>query len=213
MLHSGASLQTVGSEHNCILCLSSSSSGPSFSLDLLMCLWGFSFLSAFTLKETPPEFPWPHMPFNPQHLHAHGSPRDVSHWDLPPKVHLRSHWICGYHLWHSMIKANTLKNLPHRPFTPVQSTATPLFLLLRTKVLGSTFFFFFFFFFCLFSAAPMAYGGSQARGQIRAIVTGLHHSHSNLESEAHLRPPPQLMAMLDQPTEQGQRSNLCPHKC
>ena len=45
---------------------------------------------------------------------------------------------------------------------------------------GNTFFFFFFF--CLFAfsrAAPMAQGGSQARGPIGAIATGLHHSHSN----------------------------------
>ena len=46
-------------------------------------------------------------------------------------------------------------------------------------------------------AAPMAYGGSQARGQIRAIVTGLHHSHRNVGSEPHLRPTPQLMANPD----------------
>ena len=35
------------------------------------------------------------------------------------------------------------------------------------------------FFFCFFRAAPTAYGGSQARGRIRAIAAGLHHSHSN----------------------------------
>ena len=29
----------------------------------------------------------------------------------------------------------------------------------------------------------MAYGGSQARGQIGAIATGLHHSDSNARSE------------------------------
>ena len=40
-------------------------------------------------------------------------------------------------------------------------------------------FFFFFFFFCLFRAIPMAYGGSQARGRIEAIMASLHHSHSN----------------------------------
>ena len=45
------------------------------------------------------------------------------------------------------------------------------------------FFFFFFFFFCIFRAAPAAYGGSQARGQIRAAAAGLHHSHSNAGSE------------------------------
>ena len=36
------------------------------------------------------------------------------------------------------------------------------------------------FFFGLFSrAAPAAYGGSQARGLIGAIATGLRQSHSN----------------------------------
>ena len=34
----------------------------------------------------------------------------------------------------------------------------------------------------LFRAAPLAYGSSQARGQIRAVVTSLHHSHSNTGS-------------------------------
>ena len=49
----------------------------------------------------------------------------------------------------------------------------------------------------LFRAAPVAYGGSQARGPIGAIAAGLHHSHSNSRSEPHLRPTPQLMAMPD----------------
>ena len=40
-------------------------------------------------------------------------------------------------------------------------------------------FFFFSFFFGLFRVAPMAHGNSQARGQIRAIATGLHHSYSH----------------------------------
>ena len=43
-------------------------------------------------------------------------------------------------------------------------------------------FYLFIYFFGLFAiswAAPVAYGGSQARGPIRAIATGLHHSHSN----------------------------------
>ena len=41
---------------------------------------------------------------------------------------------------------------------------------------------FFFFFFGLFSAAPMAYGSSQARGQIGATTADLHYSHSNAGS-------------------------------
>ena len=49
--------------------------------------------------------------------------------------------------------------------------------------------------FCLFMAAPMAYGGSQARSRIRAVATGLRHSHSNVRLEPHLQPTPQLTVM------------------
>ena len=52
-------------------------------------------------------------------------------------------------------------------------------------------------FFCLFRAAFVAYGGFQARGQIGAVAASLNHSHSNVGSELHLRPTPQLMAMPD----------------
>ena len=54
----------------------------------------------------------------------------------------------------------------------------------------------------------MAYGGAQARGGIGAVATGLRQSHSNVGSEQHLQPTPQLMAMPDpEPTEQGQGSD------
>ena len=43
--------------------------------------------------------------------------------------------------------------------------------------------------FCLFKAASAAYGGFQARGQIGAIASGLHHSHSNTRSLTHLTRP------------------------
>ena len=43
---------------------------------------------------------------------------------------------------------------------------------------------FFFFFFLLFWTTPVAYGGSQARGQIRATAAG--HGHSNKGSQPHL---------------------------
>ena len=42
--------------------------------------------------------------------------------------------------------------------------------------------FFCFCFFCLFRAAPVAHGGSQAKGRIRAVAASLHHSHSNTRS-------------------------------
>ena len=55
----------------------------------------------------------------------------------------------------------------------------------------------FFFFFCIFRAASMAYGCSQARGQIGAVAAGLHHSHSNKGSKPCLQPIPQLTVTLD----------------
>ena len=41
-------------------------------------------------------------------------------------------------------------------------------------------------FFAISRAALLAYGGSQARGLIRAVAAGLHHSHSNTGSELRL---------------------------
>ena len=66
-----------------------------------------------------------------------------------------------------------------------------------THTLWWFFFFFFNFLFFLFRATPTAYGSSQARGLIGAAASGLHHSHSNMGSEPHLRPTPQLRAMPD----------------
>ena len=56
---------------------------------------------------------------------------------------------------------------------------------------------FFVLFFFFLRAAPMAYGDSQARGQVGAVAASLHHSHSNVGSEPHLRPTPQLTATPD----------------
>ena len=57
-----------------------------------------------------------------------------------------------------------------------------------------------FFFFCLFAfsrAAPAAYGGSQARGLIGAVATGLRQSQGNAGPEPRLQPTPQLSATPD----------------
>ena len=72
---------------------------------------------------------------------------------------------------------------------------------------------FVFFAFLLFlGLLPPAYGGSQARGLIRAAAAGLCQRHSKAEFESHLRPTPQLTATPDsQPTEQDQGSNPQPH--
>ena len=53
---------------------------------------------------------------------------------------------------------------------------------------------FIYLFILLFSAAPMAYGDSQARGGIGATAAGLHN---NARSKLRLQPTPQLMAMPD----------------
>ena len=57
--------------------------------------------------------------------------------------------------------------------------------------------FFYFILFFLFRAVPMAYGSSQAMGQIQAIAAGLPHSHSNARFEPWLWPIPQLIATPD----------------
>ena len=58
-----------------------------------------------------------------------------------------------------------------------------------------------FLFVCLFfvfsRAVPTAFGGSQARGGIRAVAAGLRQSHNYAGSEPHLQPTPQLTAMPD----------------
>ena len=51
--------------------------------------------------------------------------------------------------------------------------------------------------FYLSSAAPLAYGSSQARCLTGVVAAGLHHSCSNAGSELRLQPTPQLTATPD----------------
>ena len=52
--------------------------------------------------------------------------------------------------------------------------------------------------FCyFFRGAPVAYGGFQSMGLIRAAAASLHHSHSNMGSESCLQPTPQLTTTPD----------------
>ena len=62
----------------------------------------------------------------------------------------------------------------------------------RKELLGFAFFLLFFVVVAISWAAPTAYGGSQARGPIGAVATGLHQGHSNTGSELRLQPTPQL---------------------
>ena len=71
------------------------------------------------------------------------------------------------------------------------------------RLIIQNFIFYFYLFIYLFTffafsrAAPMAYGGSQARGLMGAVATGPRQSHSNAGSEPRLRPTPQLTATPD----------------
>jgi len=87
------------------------------------------------------------------------------------------------------------------PYIPTLITQLTQKLLAVSKVtepvLRVQLLFFFFFFFGLFAfsrAAPAAYGGSQARGPIGAVATGLRQTHSNEGSQPRLEPTPQLTA-------------------
>ena len=51
---------------------------------------------------------------------------------------------------------------------------------------GSLSFFFFFCLFCLYRAAPMPYGGSQAKARVGTVAATLHHSHSHVGSKPRL---------------------------
>ena len=83
-------------------------------------------------------------------------------------------------------KAQYLYFVP-RPFTLTYGCAMTVFFLFCPS------FWAVFFFFVvvvvvvlLFRATPEAYGSSRARGGIRAVAAGLHHSQSNVGSEPHL---------------------------
>ena len=60
--------------------------------------------------------------------------------------------------------------------------------------------FFFFFFFFVFLGAPVAYGDSQARGQIGTVAASLHHSRSNVD--------PRYICDLHHSSQQCQILNL-----
>ena len=69
-----------------------------------------------------------------------------------------------------------------------------------------------FFVFCFLRATPVAYGGSHARGPIRAVAASLHQSHSNARSEPHFCGYTTAHGNAGSlTTERGQESNPQPH--
>ena len=114
---------------------------------------------------------------------------------------------------HILSKHNSLHlpnpNSPSIPLLPPSSLAptslfslsVSLFLFCReVHLYHILILFIYLFIYCLFlssRAAPAAYGGSQARGLIGAVATGLRHGQSSVGSEPCLQPWPQLMAGLN----------------
>ena len=99
-----------------------------------------------------------------------GNCTTLGYTELPHSFYF---FVQSYHVW-------ICHNLSHQSQTGVYQIVLLLLLL-----------------FLLFRATPVAHGGSQAMGQIRAIAAGLCHIHSNARSGPHLRPIPQLMVTPD----------------
>ena len=94
------------------------------------------------------------------------------------------------------------KGLKYKKFSPVYMTLNSVTFLVKVIRNLTPFLFFIFIYFCLFlgpffRAAPVAYGGSQARGLIGAVATNLCQNHSNAGSEPLLWSTPQLRATRD----------------
>ena len=98
-------------------------------------------------------------------------PQLCQHWILNP--------LCGVR-WNLR---------PNASETQCADSFAPFLSLMPDLNLGNLIFFFSF-------RATLAYGSSQARGQIRAVAADLCHRHSNAGSKLHLQPT-QLMAMPD----------------
>ena len=65
------------------------------------------------------------------------------------------------------------------------------------SILFQNTYFILFIYFVFSRTVPVAYGGSQARGLIGAVATGLRRRHSKEGSELGLQPISQLTATLD----------------
>ena len=130
---------------------------------------------------------------------AYGSSQASGWFRAPPASLGHSHTSSKLHLSATYITTNgNVRFLTHwtrlskaRDQTHVLMDASQLHF--RCTTIGTPIYFIF----CLFRAVPVAYGGSQAKGQIGAVDVGLYHSHSNGRFEPHLWPTPQFMAMLD----------------
>ena len=121
---------------------------------------------------------------------------------------LRVPWasLWSLHVGSYLSEPVTSNHASHQVLCMLQEALSFLSALSLTPATESTLLFFFFF---LFRGIPVAYGSSQARGWIRAVASGVHHSLSNTRFKLHLWPMPQLWQ--SQIPGKGQEFNLYPH--
>ena len=119
----------------------------------------------------------------------------VRNWVLQPTALWRA--PSGHHILLQMTAARLTSSLPLQE-TPSQKHQLSCPLIPDAlKRWANKYFLFFTFIFVFLDKTSMAYGGSQARGRIRAVAAGLCYSHSNARSEPHLWPTLQLMETSD----------------
>ena len=110
---------------------------------------------------------------------AHGNAGSFTHWARPGIEPTSSWTLAGF------LTCWAMMGTPGYCFSPV--------LYLTQFIMKRKLFYFIF----LFTASPVAYGRSQARGWIRATAAGLHHRPNKIRSEPYLQPMLQLVAILD----------------
>ena len=96
-------------------------------------------------------------------------PLELPEWQEESFVLLRTLWVGSWQNAGWCSSSRDLKFGIFRPIHPPPERGEELEMELRS----------FFTFFFFFRAAPVAHGGSQARGPIRAVAAGLHQSHGN----------------------------------
>ena len=121
-----------------------------------------------------------------------GSSKVESKWNTRNQQHCHrneEHLVC-------LTDSKLTPSLQHRDGSRRQKPSAPRkswFFILIFQI----FYLFGLFFFAFSRAAPEAYGGSQARGLIRATAASPSHSHSHARSEPCLQPTPQFTATPD----------------
>ena len=102
-------------------------------------------------------------------------------------------------LWRSKISFHfPCLDMPVKCHRAISTTLLSFSKLPRILIWFSLFIYFaLFIYLFIFRAALVAYRSSQASGWIRAVAASLHHSHTNMGSELHMRPIPQLTATPD----------------